>query len=172
MVKGWLERYRVLILIFLIVVIVIGAVFLFYRLPGSKKPLEIVLTTPTPSLSSGLDVYVGGAVLSPGWYLLDGGDSLNEAIMAAGGATTDADLARIKLYLFESGDSVEPQKIDINRAQAWLLEALPGIGPTLAQRIVDYRNQNGPFGSIGDLKRVDGIGEQTYERLKDLITAQ
>jgi len=172
MLKRWFERYRVLILIFLIIVIAIGAVFLIYRLPGSKQPLEIVLTTPTPSLSSGLDVYVGGAVISPGWYLLDGGDSLNEAVMAAGGATTEADLARVKLYLFEGGDSVEPQKIDINRAQAWLLEALPGIGPTLAQRIVDYRSQNGPFGSIADLKQVEGIGEQTYQRLKDLITVE
>lgn len=57
-------------------------------------------------------------------------------------------------------------------AEAWLLEALPGIGPALAQRIVDYRSVNGAFERVEDLKRVQGIGEQTYEALKDLITVE
>jgi len=68
------------------------------------------------------------------------------------------------------GEAQEPQKIDINRAEVWLLKALPGIGETLAQRIVDYRHQNGPFHNIRQLLQVAGIGTTTYEQIKHLIT--
>jgi comEA protein len=64
----------------------------------------------------------------------------------------------------------QPQKIDINRAEAWLLEALPGIGPAKAQAIIDYRQQNGGFGHIAEITEVPGIGQDTYESLRDLIT--
>jgi comEA protein len=63
-----------------------------------------------------------------------------------------------------------PQKIDINRAEAWLLEALPGIGPSKAQAIIDYRQQNGGFKHITEITRVEGIGPAIYEQIKDLIT--
>jgi comEA protein len=64
----------------------------------------------------------------------------------------------------------EPQKIDINRAEAWLLEALPGIGPSKAQSIIDYRQQNGGFSDISELLNVSGIGQDIYQKIKDLIT--
>jgi comEA protein len=64
----------------------------------------------------------------------------------------------------------EPQRIDINRAEAWLLEALPGIGPSKAQAIIDYRQQNGGFGHIAEITEVPGIGQDTYEKIKDFIT--
>jgi comEA protein len=64
----------------------------------------------------------------------------------------------------------EPQKIDINRAEAWLLEALPGIGPSKAQAIIDYRQQNGGFSDISELLNVSGIGQDIYQKIKDLIT--
>lgn len=70
----------------------------------------------------------------------------------------------------EAGEQQEPQKIDINRAEVWLLKALPGIGETLAQRIVDYRQQNGSFHNTNELLKVAGIGTTTYERIKHLIT--
>jgi competence protein ComEA len=60
--------------------------------------------------------------------------------------------------------------IDINTASTTELEELPGIGPTTAQKIVEYREQNGPFISIEDIINVSGIGPGTYERIKDLIT--
>jgi comEA protein len=63
-----------------------------------------------------------------------------------------------------------PQKIDINRAEAWLLEALPGIGPSKAQAIIDYRQQNGGFRSIIEITEVEGIGPSIYKQIKDLIT--
>jgi comEA protein len=64
----------------------------------------------------------------------------------------------------------EPQKIDINRAEAWLLEALPGIGPAKAQAIIDYRQQNGGFGHIAEITEVPGIGQDIYDNIKELIT--
>ena len=171
MLRGWLERYKVVIVVSLIVLIIIGGVFLYQKQPWSKEPLEIVLTSPNPVLEPEAEIFVAGAVMWPGWYPLDE-DSLEDVIMTAGGATSDADLGRIKLYVYESDASFESQKIDINRAGAWLLEALPGIGSTLAQRIVDYRNQNGPFDRVEDLMKVDGIGQAKYDGLQDLITVE
>jgi len=63
-----------------------------------------------------------------------------------------------------------PQKIDINRSEAWLLEALPGIGESKAQAIIVYRQQNGGFKHIIEITEVDGIGPAIYEDIKDLIT--
>jgi competence protein ComEA len=60
--------------------------------------------------------------------------------------------------------------ININTATLEELDSLPGIGPTIAQRIIDYRAQNGPFSAIEDLMNVSGIGPSTFEKLKDLIT--
>lgn len=70
----------------------------------------------------------------------------------------------------EIEEEQQPQKININRAEVWLLMALPGIGETLAQRIVDYRQQNGPFRHTNELTRVAGIGTATCERIKHLIS--
>jgi comEA protein len=62
------------------------------------------------------------------------------------------------------------QKIDINRADTWLLQALPNIGEVRAQAIVDYRQQNGPFQTIEDLTRVPGISQSTFDKIKPFIT--
>jgi len=116
------------------------------------------------------EIYIGGAVNSPGFYPLTAGDSMEGLIQAAGGTTSSANLSRLKLYIPEVGEEEQPQKINLNRAEVWLLEALPGIGETLAQRIIDYRQQNGPFNNIKELMKVAGIGTTTYEQIKHLIT--
>lgn len=61
------------------------------------------------------------------------------------------------------------QTININKATEKEFETLPGIGPSLASKIIEYRNQNGKFGSIEDIKNVNGIGDSKYEKIKDLI---
>ncbi len=63
-------------------------------------------------------------------------------------------------------------KININTANANMLQTLPGIGPVLSERIIEYRNQNGFFGVIDDIKDVSGIAEKKYEGIKDLICVQ
>jgi len=62
--------------------------------------------------------------------------------------------------------------VNINTSNAAALEALPGIGPALARRIIEYRQQNGPFAEKEQIIRVKGIGQATYDRIKDLITVQ
>ena len=62
------------------------------------------------------------------------------------------------------------EKVNINAATADQLQALPGIGPSYAQRIVEYREKNGPFKKVEDLLNVTGIGEKTFEKIKDRIT--
>jgi len=67
-----------------------------------------------------------------------------------------------------SGDGAE--RININTASLEELDSLPGIGPTIAQRIVDYRDENGPFQTIEDIMNVSGVGPSTFDNIKDLIT--
>lgn len=69
-----------------------------------------------------------------------------------------------------SPEPTEPAIIDINTASAELLETLPGVGPVLAQRIIDYRTEYGPFQTVGDLTNVSGIGTKKLEAILDLIT--
>jgi competence protein ComEA len=115
-------------------------------------------------------IYIGGAVTNSGFYPLMGRDSIEALIQAAGGTTDGADLSQLKLHISGAGDEEQPQKIDLNHAQAWLLEALPGIGEVRAQDIINYREQNGLFRNINELLKVPGIGPATYEKIKDLVT--
>lgn len=177
MLKGWLERYKAITVIFLIAVIAGGGVVLFYKHPWGKQPLEIVTLAPSCQVTFG----VIGEVESPGIYTLEGCSlSIGDAVEAAGGFTNDADRGALNLTApLSNGDLIHvprlgdvPQRVNINTADVWLLEVLPGIGPTLAQRIVDYRKQNGPFNRVEDLMEVEGIGEGTYNKLKDLIIVE
>jgi len=161
-----LNRFWTLIIILLVVITVTGGIVAWSRYsPG--KPVEISL--PPGQELQGM-IYIGGNVTNPGFYPFTSGDSLEALVQAAGGTTGSANLSDVKLYIPGVGEGHEPQKIDINRADVWLLEALPGIGETLAQRIVDYRRRNGPFQNTGELLKVAGIGSATYEQIEDLIT--
>ena len=161
------NKYWVLIITVLIVIIAAGSIVTWakYR---QGQPVEISIA-PAQELRG--EIYIDGAVNNPGLYPLRSGNSLEELIQAAGGASAGADLNRLKLYISEAGEEGEPsQKINLNKAETWLLQALPGIGETRAQAILDYRQQNGRFSNINELIKVDGIGTATYEKIKDLIT--
>ncbi len=147
-----------------------------------------------------ITVHVSGAVGSPGIATLRSGARVADAIAAAGGATADADLDRLNLarllldgeqvHVPRAGEVAGPQggspggtvaeggpvgvspdgRIDLNRASQDELETLPGIGPAKAAAIVTHRETEGHFAVPGDLRGVPGIGEQTFQRLADLIT--
>jgi len=135
-------------------------------------------------------VYVSGAVQHPDVYLLPPGSIVKDALLAAGGAITEADMISINLaHAVADGEQVHvprvgeqspvrlpsvgplaPAKVNVNTADMDALEALPGIGPELAQRILDYRQAHGPFAQIEDLLDVPGIGSGILEKIREEIT--
>jgi len=161
------DRFYLLVTVFLVVAAITGGVMLAVQ-HSRSQPVEIVLSQTVPPELSG-ELYIGGAVANPGIYPLLEGDTL-QTLLSDAGIEPDADLSYIELYIPREVEEQSPQKIDINRAEPWLLEALPGIGETRAQAIVDYRSENGLFRRIEDLLKVSGIGEATFEKIKDYIT--
>jgi len=136
-------------------------------------------------------VHVLGQVAKPGLYELREGARVVDAIAAAGGYTADADqaqlnLARVvvdgeQLYAPAVGE-VAPQPpegsaagasgsapgaVDLNTADEAALETLPRIGPETAKKIIDYRDEHGPFTSLDQLLEVPGIGQKTLDGLRD-----
>ncbi len=152
---------------------------------------EAVVLRPAPT-EKPIIVYVTGAVPRPGVYALPKDARIQDAISAAGGFLAEADKSQINLAaLLEDGQKLDipyiegaspiigtplpvivtqtTELININTASVDELDSLPGIGPTTAQKIVDYREQNGPFVNTEDIINVPGIGPGTYERIKNLI---
>jgi len=143
-------------------------------------------------------VHVVGAVIRPEVYSLPSGSRVADAIKAAGGGLGNAALGSLNLArILADGEQVyvptadevaagvvSPPAapggvssgadagglVDINRASAAELDALPGVGPSTAQKIVDDREANGPFSTPEDLMRVTGIGAKKFDALKDLVT--
>jgi competence protein ComEA len=161
------DRLYLLITVFLLAAAIAGGVMLAVQ-HSRNQPVEIVLSQTEPPEQSG-ELYIDGAVANPGIYPWQEGDTL-QTILSDAGVEPEADLSHIELYVPQAGETASLQKIDINRAEPWLLEALPGIGEVTAQAIVDYRNENGPFQRIEDLLKVSGIGEGTLNKIKDFIT--
>jgi len=160
-------RYWVLIIVLLLVAIIgAGAITAGIR-HGHSQPIDI--STPPAAGPQG-QVYVGGAVTSPGFYPLKSGDTVASLIEGAGGTLAGADLTSVRVYVSEAAGPQEPQRIDLNRAEAWLLEALPGIGETRARAIIDYRNQHGGFRNINDLLLVKGLSSEIIEKIRPLVT--
>ena len=152
--------------ILLVIIIATGSIVIWSRYSRSKA---IEISLPYEEKIEGT-IYLDGAVNNPGAYPLKSGDDITDIIKAAGGATDSAALSELKLYIPAIEEGIQPQKIDINQAEAWLLQALPGIGETRAQAIIDYREENGRFQAVTELTKVEGIGVTTYGKIKHLIT--
>jgi competence protein ComEA len=148
----------------------------------SSPPIEIVpITIAAPEIF----VDVTGAVNKPGVYTLTGKSRVIDAIKAAGDSAPGADLSTINLArVLTDGEQIyvdstvvnsfgvrvtKPARsgpININRATARQLDTLDGIGPVIAQRIIDYRKINGSFLAIDDLQEVSGIGAAKFAQIK------
>jgi competence protein ComEA len=118
-----LEKYWLLIIGFLLVSLIAGGIVLAVK-QNSHKPIEISLSQAAPLQYEG-EIYIGGAVANPGLYPLRQDDTI-ESLVQAAGLIADADADKIKIYVPKTGEVSEPQRIDLNRAEAWLLDALPG----------------------------------------------
>jgi competence protein ComEA len=194
-----MSKQRIAQVVFLSVVGIVAFIVIYVilkRPEPATPPLVITLqprptaepATPTPA---SINVYVSGAVNKPDVYALPLNSIVKDAITAAGGATDEADLDRINLatkladqmqvYVPRRGEAAPPSqggsapgaatgKININTASAEELDKLPGIGPSIAQAIIDYRTKNGLFKQIEDINDVKGIGDALFEKIKDQIT--
>jgi competence protein ComEA len=178
----------------LLVGLLIGVgLFLTARAPSGTAIELIPTSSPEPIV-----VYVLGAVERPGIYTIPRGSRLIDAVQAAGGFIEGAEIADLNVaVVVEDGERIEipgsgelptpvftigesglvttatpnpDALIDINTADAALLDTLPGVGPTTAQKIIEYREENGPFTRVDDLLKVPGIGPSTLEQIRSLVT--
>lgn len=196
-----LKRYRpYLAMSLLFLVVLIGTIVVLRR--PEPVAMTIITPTPRPTPTVALVlVDVRGAVAKPGVYSLPSGSRVQDVLALAGNISSAAEIGGINmarklndgelLYIPTAGEAtVAPPatlsrgdkgptptktplgKININTATIEVLDALPGIGPAIAERIIEYRTQNGGFKQPEDLKKVRGIGEVLFNQLKDYITVQ
>jgi competence protein ComEA len=166
--------------------------------PGPAATIAATETAAPTESPQPIQVFVNGAVNVPDVYVLPPGCRVKQVIEAAGGFSDDANTAVVNLalpladgmhiYVPEMIEGTEiPQQvisqptipsrtgvggflIDINTADLDELDTLPGIGPVTAQKIIDYREANGGFSDIEAILNVKGIGEVTFEEIRELIT--
>ncbi len=159
------NRFWLVTILFLAAIIMAGIALIWLR----RSPVQPIEVRVEQRREFSGNIYIGGAVADPGLYPFTSADSIASLLQAAGTTTDNVDRSKLELYVSNAGEE-GPQKVNINRAEVWLLEALPGIGDTLAQRIVDYREQNGPFRNIDELLKVSGLGNSALEKIRDKIT--
>lgn len=167
-------------------IVLLLSVFIVIRgnTQSSAAPEIVPVTLAEPEIF----VDVTGAVNKPGVYTLSGKSRVIDAIKAAGDSAPGADLSTINLarvlndgeqiyvdslVMNSSGQRVSKKTpsgpININRATARQLDALDGIGPVIAARIVEYRKINGFFLSVDDLQKVSGIGAAKFAQIKSKV---
>lgn len=181
---------RVLVAMAVLVAVVAGVAAWRARPAAEPVPASPVALPSASASTAQTVVAVSGKVRRPGLVRLPAGSRVADALEAAGGALPGADLGSVNLArrvvdgeLITIGvpapaagasagaGTPDPsgQLLDLNTASPDQLDALPGVGPVLAQNIVAYRTEHGGFRSVDELRQVDGIGDSRYERLKDLV---
>lgn len=136
-----------------------------------------------------IKIHILGAVNYNGIIELESGSRISDAIEIAGGLTEIADVSKVNLaYVLEDGEKLYiptihdendieylisergvNEKVNINTAKIDELQNIPGVGPSIAQAIIDYRDENGKFKSIEDIKSVSGVGESKYKKMEKYI---
>ena len=186
-------RMPVIVFLTLVILIALGGTLILLSRP---EPVLITINpphataTPAPtSTTAPFMVYVTGEVALPEQlYTLPFGSRVSDAVAAAGGFTDSANQSLVNMAgIVRDGDQVHVpsirevdddselptpsggQLVYINSATQAELVSLPNVGPAVAERIIEYREQVSPFASLADLDEVPGIGEATLEKLADLI---
>lgn len=177
--------------------LVIFVLWLFFQEDSRQKAVlktsdtEAVHAENSPESAAEIYVHITGAVNKPGVIKLAQGSRLIDAIEKLGGLTENADtdsvnLASVlededKIHIYTKDETAETGagstsaasgtgRVNINTASLEDLRTLPGIGDAIGKSIIDYREKNGAFRSLEDLKEVDRIGDKVFEKLKDSIT--
>jgi len=191
-----MKKHKIIIVVSATVLVII---FIIYKDNLTKEKFDyskvIIEETKENQLDSRkqdtIKVYVTGEVINEGVVELEEGQRVEDAILKAGGLTEESNLKNINLaYMLEDGqklyipsindpDDIEYtlddnmndkfKKVNINKATEEQLQALSGIGPSIAKEIVQYRDKNGKFKSIEDIKNVTGVGDKKYEKIKENI---
>ena len=173
----------------LLVLVILSAAGLFYGYSQQEEAVSLD-EGQSSGASATIMVYVSGAVNRPGVVELAAGSRVVDAVNACGGLLPIADGKAMNMArVLKDGEQLQaPMKgassasgsapgsvsapagqISINTADEKALDSLPGIGPTMAKRIVEYRQANGSFQSLDELKKVKGIGTAKFDKLKDKV---
>ncbi len=182
-----IKKYYLVIAALLVVVIF---VFISLSPEESKLVFEPITNNEIVEVTKYIYVDIKGEVMNPGVYKVEDLTRLFQVINLAGGTTIDADLLAFNMSLKLRDEQVvyipsiyddypliteiiensQNGIVNINTASLELLDTLPGIGPTTAQNIIDYRQENGDFLNIDDILFVVGIGEATLNEIREFIT--
>lgn len=180
-----------------IVAIVAAVILVFAAVRAIDERTAPPIVIDNSLVQPGVVIDLRGEVANPGVYELPAGSRLDDAIVAAGGLTEEADLTQLNLAqrlqdgtvvtvpgqasastgapgdgVSSSGTSggLQGGLVNLNTASAAELETLPGVGEVTARRIIEYRDANGPYRSVDDLVHVQGISMRTIDGLRDLVT--
>jgi len=152
----------------------------------SSSEVEIIKTDQVNEKEE-IMVDIEGAIVKPGVYTLPFNSRLNDLLIACGGLSEEANRVWVeknlnkaavltdgaKIYILSEGEEVKGVQegaVNLNSASLSELETLPGVGPSTAQKIINYRENSGGFTSIEELMSVPGIGKKTFEELKELVS--
>jgi competence protein ComEA len=154
--------------------------------PATPLPVQLLATPKKVSGNAAVLFHIAGAVRCPGVYMITNNSFVYEAVRSAGGLLPGADLdkinlaarlqpgTKIKIPFLRAHELVSPScstaaGIDINQASIQELTCIKGVGPVLAQKIVDYREANGPFQTVEQLTNIKGIGKNKLAKIKKSI---
>ncbi len=199
-VEGYLDEKKTIRLLVAVLLISTAFLFFgsngekeVISIDSDTEQATVTEKEPEKKTSASIYIDIGGEVKKPGVYEMDSGARVYEVIDQAGGLTEEADTSSInqaemiedgsKIYIpsvsekeadtgseHRSGIDDKSGSININTADADELQSIPGIGPVTAEKIIDYRKTNGPFTNIEDLKLINGIGDKTFEKMKDKVS--
>ena len=196
------NKKRIIGSISLIAIFILIAIFSFVFAASKKVPESDIFvdnngistsdtTDKVASDKTNITVEIKGEVKSPNVYIMKFGSRIKDLISLAGGVLQDSDTSKINLarklkdedYIFipikgdtntivQSKAKNASDKIDINSATKEELDSIAGIGPVTAEKIVAYREKNGRYSAVEDLKKIGGIGDKTLSKFIDKIEAR